>query len=128
MQYPKDWTMRSPGPFNEPFCLSGPLEEEYSKPNPGEQLQDYMERNLYNIVSKRVLITKKELVNATTYKIEYEEEIDEVLKSIRYVYKVKNDIYLLTYCSTATYFNAYPKQAEAIMKTLKIDGTLKNIK
>ncbi|NRS87178.1 hypothetical protein HNQ02_000078 [Flavobacterium sp. 7E] len=138
VQYPKDWTMQSPGPFNEPFCLFGPKEEEYvyinlikeenSKPKPGELLQAYMERNLYNIVSKRVLITKKELVNATTYKIEYEEEIDEVLKSIRYIYKVKDDIYLLTYCSTATYFNAYSKQAEAIMKTLKIDGILKNIK
>ncbi|MBE0391829.1 hypothetical protein [Flavobacterium sp. PL002] len=138
VQYPKDWTMQSPGPFNEPFCLFGPKEEEYvyinlikeenSKPKSGELLQAYMERNLYNIVSKRVLITKKELVNATTYKIEYEEEIDEVLKSIRYIYKVKDDIYLLTYCSTATYFNAYSKQAEAIMKTLKIDGILKNIK
>ncbi|NRS87174.1 hypothetical protein HNQ02_000074 [Flavobacterium sp. 7E] len=104
------------------------IKEEDSKPKQGEQLQAYMDRNLYNMISSTDLITKKELVDASTYKIEYEEEIDEVLKSIRYVYKINDDIYLLTYCSTTTYFNAYSKQAEAIMKTLKIDGAVKTIK
>lgn len=138
VQYPKNWTMQSPGPLYEPFCLFGPKEEEYvyinlikeedSKPKPGEQLKAYMDRNLYYIISSAENITKKELIDDTTYKIEYDTTIDEVLKSVRYVFKVNNDIYLLTYCSTATYFNAYSKQAEAIMKTLKIDGALKNVK
>jgi hypothetical protein len=136
IEYPKKWKMESPGPLYEPFCLTGPKEEEYVYINliqeedkeewPAKKFNEYIDyqaKELRNGSNK----PKKEKISDYNYKIEFQTTVgNEIFKSVRYFYLVNEDIFLLTFCADDKFFNSYFKQGEEIIKTFKINGQLKN--
>lgn len=131
IQYPKKWKIESPGPFLESFCLFGPNENEYvyvsliidenSKKWEGK-FNDYLENEL-NEYSAIITIIKKEKIDNSNYRIEFNTTINEdVSKSIRYFYSRENVIYLLTFCAADAFYKSYLNVGESIINTFKISS------
>lgn len=133
IQYPKKWTVESPGPFMEPFCLNGPNENEYvyvnliieedSKKWEGK-FNDYLEKQ-FDEYSGIQTITKKEQIDNNNYRIEFNTTINEdVHKSVRYFYLREKIIYLLTFGASDAAYKSYINEGESIIRTFKFSKIL----
>lgn len=131
VQFPAKWEMQCPGPYLEPFCITGPKEEEdvyinLIKEDDEERFQggfpQYVKYQTKQLITDWQTVTKEEKIDDKTYRIEYYTTLDDKLKTIRYFYLIDNEVYLLTFCANDKFFNLYSKEATKIMNTLKINN------
>ncbi|MEL1256174.1 hypothetical protein AAEO57_20470 [Flavobacterium sp. DGU38] len=131
IEFPAKWEMQCPGPFFEPFCITGPKEEEYvyinlikeeDKENLNKGFSKYVKDQVGQLISNGQTLIKEEKIDGKTCRIEYYTTLDEKLKTIRYFYLIDNEVYLLTFCANDKFFNLYSKEATKIMNTLKINN------
>ncbi|KAF2516193.1 hypothetical protein [Flavobacterium foetidum] len=131
VQFPVKWEMQCPGPFLEPFCMSGPKEEEYVyvnlikedvKEEFHHEFSQYVKYQVEQLITDWQKVVKEEKINDKTYMIEYYTILDNKLKSIRYFYSIDNECYILTFCANDNFFNLYLEEATKIMNSLKINN------